>query len=189
MGIRFGYLALLLALSALVFRGVLGQVVELAWRHEQYSYILFVPLISAGLLYAGRARFFSAVEFSPRLGAALVCLSALACFALNHFAWAMGAVVLVWISGFLWFFGPQTVRAARFPLLTLALVIPLPSQAMTRAGSRGCSIRSRKSSRERPTGFSCSRGCHFCETGCNSACPGSWWKWRPNAAAFAQPPA
>lgn len=130
MNVRFGYLALLLALSALVFRGVLRQVVELAWRHEHYSYILFVPLISAGLLYAGRARFFSAVEFSPRLGAALVCMGALACFALNHFAWAMGAVVLVWISGFLWFFGPQTVRAARFPLLTLALVIPLPSQAM-----------------------------------------------------------
>ncbi len=130
MGARISYLMLLLALSALLFRDALRQLLELAWHNEHYSYILFVPFISAGLLYAGRARFFSAVEFSPWLGAPLVCLGALACFALKHLAWAMGAVVLVWISGFLWFFGPQSVRAARFPLLTLALVIPLPSQAM-----------------------------------------------------------
>jgi len=130
MGARIGYLGLLLALSALLFRSVLRQLLELAWRNENYSYILFVPLISAGLLYAGRARFFSAVEFSPRLGAPLFCLGALAFFAVNHLAWAMGAVVLVWISGFLWFFGPRSAWAARFPLLTLALVIPLPSPAM-----------------------------------------------------------
>jgi exosortase len=40
---------------------------------------------------------------------------------------AVGALVVLWVGGFLLFYGPKAFRAALFPLLFLGFMIPIPS--------------------------------------------------------------
>ena len=45
------------------------------------------------------------------------------------------AIVIVWIAGFILFYGTQAFSAARFPLLFLLILVPIPEAALERSSS------------------------------------------------------
>jgi len=97
---------------------------------------VLIPLISAWILFLERDRIFKAL--GRDVVAAFVFLAAgaalaLAAFsigsrwsALNQLSVYILALILIWVAGFAFFFGRQTLENARFPLIFLLLTIPIP---------------------------------------------------------------
>ena len=104
--------------------------------NDSFSQILVIPFVSVFFIYEGRKRIFSAVYSAWLLGTALIVPGLLLVFAAHLNVWELrpsnqGAlfvfgVVLVWLGGFAFFFGPQAFWAARFPLLFLLSSVPIP---------------------------------------------------------------
>jgi len=112
-------------------------------ENDTYSHIPLIPAISLFLLYSERQRVFSRLSSGWRSGFGLL-LAALACFALTKFVPALGsgenvlsmtmlATILAWAGAFALFFGPHALREARFPLLFLVFMIPIPPIVLERA--------------------------------------------------------
>ena len=100
------------------------------WRTHPYAgHGMFVPAISAVILWGDRDRFRAAIGAGARGGLLLVVL-ALGLLGLAH---ALGSLLLgglsvaVAVAGLvLWAFGPRALRVAAFPIAFLALMSPLP---------------------------------------------------------------
>jgi exosortase len=126
--------------SLLVFGRYLEALVSLSIRDDRYSHLLFIPVMSAFLVYLHRGRIF----FSPRRclslsvpllagGIALFFFSQSRLSALSpndRLSVTVAAILLVWIAGFILCYGKQCFQAALFPLLFLVLMIPLPSAVL-----------------------------------------------------------
>jgi exosortase len=111
-----------------------------AERSEYYSHILLIPPVSGFFLYTGRKEIFSNTKYCYNLGIPLLIVGVL----LYVLGWSKGqdlnqndysslltfSVVIFWIGAFILFFGTQASRMAIFPLLFLALMIPIPSVLM-----------------------------------------------------------
>lgn len=126
-------------ISLAAFRVPLTFLIELAWRDDQYTYILLVPLISAFLIWLKRGQISTESTCSPRrgllLGLAGILLSSVSIPwpAINldwSLAAAIFAVVLVWVAIGCTCYGVRTLRSAVFPMLFLCLMIPLPASVM-----------------------------------------------------------
>jgi exosortase len=138
--ISFG---LIVALTSAVFWDTLTALLRFAFREEQYSHIVLIPLISAWLFYLERSKIFIRVATQWPAGSALVSAGALSywlgqrysvSFSENdRFAVSAFALVLVWIAAFVLSYGLQASRAALFPLLFLFLIVPLPDIFLARA--------------------------------------------------------
>lgn len=123
-----------LAASLVLFQGPLAALVRLALDNEQYSHILFVPLLSAAFLFWLRARIWSQTARSWTHGAAWLTLS-LCLLLLSRLipagsgvslAMAIAAFLAVLAAVFVSSFGPRALRAAGFPFGLSLLLIPLP---------------------------------------------------------------
>ena len=129
---------ILLALASLaLFRVPLAALAHLALQDERYSYIAFVPFISASLLYLERNRVFHESRWSKTLGVSLAAIGvALFWILKGSLSQASGlplfafALVLVWIGGFLFCYGIPASRAVFFPLLFLFLIVPPPPDVL-----------------------------------------------------------
>lgn len=131
------------ALTLLVFWNPLRALVSLAWNDERYTYLLAVPLLSAGMIALKRGRIFAMTEWSPMTGAAAALLSVTVWLAAAIWAARMGVVeglslygaatALAWIAGFGFCFGRAAVKAAAFPLAFLLLIAPIPEFLMHKA--------------------------------------------------------
>ncbi len=131
------------ASTLLVFWNPLRALVSLAWNDERYTYLLAVPLLSAGMIALKRGRIFAMTEWSPKTGAATALLSLTVGLAAAMWAAGMGAVeglslygaaaALAWIAGFGFCFGKAAVKAAAFPLAFLPLIAPIPEFLMHKA--------------------------------------------------------
>jgi exosortase len=106
------------------------------------SHLILIPLVTAALIYQERRTIFSSVEFAPRAGLGLIAagliLSATARLlwpsgAVDSLTWAVVPLVVMWIGGFLLFFGPVASRSALFPLLFLVFMIPIPAVVLDKA--------------------------------------------------------
>lgn len=127
--------------SLLIFWRTISALIEYSLHHESCSHIILIPLISAYLLFTERKRIFFATSSTGTPGVGLVVIGAILYWLVIRgsvpeqgnvpLSSAALALVLVWIGGFLWSYGFASARAAMFPLLFLALMVPLPDPALS----------------------------------------------------------
>jgi exosortase len=119
----------------------LRTLVAFSLEHDYGSHILLIPAVSAYFLYWERREVFSKVQFSLLAGAALFVAGGVWWLAHAHppfsgenayFSLMILSVVLMWISGFIFFYGARAFSAARFPLLVLLLMVPIPGFLLER---------------------------------------------------------
>ena len=133
----------LVTFSVLIFWRTFHALVLFSLNHEASSHILLIPLVSIYLLWTERSRIFQVVRPSPVRGATLV-LAAFALYLLMARQWSVQdpeqflpgatlAIVLLWLGGFLLCYGVAAWRRARFPLLFLLLMVPLPPALLERS--------------------------------------------------------
>jgi len=125
--------------SILLFWGPLQQLVSLSLNDQRYSHIILVPAIGAGLIFMERRKVFARAAFAIAPGLFLLSGSLVLYWLTRHTAqvpetytlsMAVLAILLVWASGFALCYGVEALRAARFPLLFLLLLVPIPFEAM-----------------------------------------------------------
>lgn len=129
------YLGWILA-SCLLFLYPLKAFVSYSLSNENASHLILIPVISAWVVFLERDRIFKALgsdAFVGSLSLAAAALVALAAFSmgsrsstLNQLSVYIFALLLVWVAGFAFFFGRQSLERARFPLVFLLLTIPIP---------------------------------------------------------------
>ena len=123
-------------LSFIIFWRTFHALMLFSLDHESSSHILLIPLVSIYLLWTERLRIFQVVRTSLVSGGTLVLAAiALYLFILSHSSvqdpeqtlpGATVAIVLLWLGGFLLFYGVAAWRKASFSLLFLLLMVPLP---------------------------------------------------------------
>lgn len=128
------------AVAGVMFYGPFRELMRTALRSDYYSHIVLIPLVSAYLLFIHRRAIFSQLDYAVRPGAAVAALGALiygagwafrgglnpndfsAVIALSAVAFVCGAFLLV--------FGREAFRQARFALLFLLFMVPVPTALM-----------------------------------------------------------
>lgn len=105
-------------------------------RSDYYDHIQVIPFMSAALLFWGRNTIFADVRYLPRLGIPLaVCgvsfyvigLMGLLHLAPDiHMSWMVFSALVAFFGAFVFLFGTESFRKARFPLFFLAFMIPIP---------------------------------------------------------------
>jgi exosortase len=127
-------------LSIGTFWGPLRQILSLSLSNDRYSHLVAVPFISACLMYWKRRDIFRATEHNPWIGIPLV-LAAVGSgwwFSLRLLSapsdYGLSLVILMvivsWVAVLVLFYGARALRPARFPLLFLLLMIPIPRVLM-----------------------------------------------------------
>ena len=121
----------------LAFFGTLWDLVLTSYHSDTISYIPFIPIISAYLIYLDRqtifshARTFFAAGFIPiSIGIAILFFMRKLTASLDHndyLSLIALSLVLIWIGGFTLCYGTQLLRAAIFPLLFLFFMVPIPT--------------------------------------------------------------
>ena len=134
--------AAFVGVSLLVFWRVAGALVSYSLSRESSSHIILIPFVSLVLLYSERARIFASPRTSLGPGIVLICAGLAIYFTSLSRLYPQGgdallpvetfALILLWLGGFLLFYGIQAARAAAFPLLFLLLMIPLPEGVLAR---------------------------------------------------------
>ena len=124
------------SLSLAVFWRPLANLASLSFHDERSSHILLIPLISACLLFIDRRKILRRARRCLSLGLPLLLLAAILWFILqtplsrlasaDRLSAVASLIYLVWIAGFLLFFGLGAFQEAIFPLLFLLLMIPIP---------------------------------------------------------------
>jgi exosortase len=132
---HFGFFLFLVA-SVLVFWTPLRSLISFSLTYDYGSYILFVVPISAYLIYEKRDEIFSTAHADVLAGSVLSLTGILLWwFAERHsppslqgssFSLVVLAIVIVWISGFIFCYGTRAFARASFPLLFLLLLVPIP---------------------------------------------------------------
>ena len=130
----------LLILSFLLFRGplvILGGVL----RDDDYSHVLFVPVISACLVYFRRKVVFQQSKYC--VWGALPVLFGIAFSFIkqpllfsdrnDYLSFSVFAIVFFWVAAFILCFGLMPLRAALFPLCFLVLMVPMPTIMLDQA--------------------------------------------------------
>jgi exosortase len=112
---------------------------HLALTNNRYSYLLLIPLLSAGMIYRDRRQIFRerAADGTLLIRAGIASL-AIACWfladsgLLESFTLAVFAGVTFWVGTFRLFYGRQAWKAARFPILFLYSLVPIPGFVLER---------------------------------------------------------
>lgn len=129
---------------ALLSLDALSALLALARTDETASHLLLVPLVSAVLIYQGRRSIFASVRASRSAGLPVIIAGvALFLFALwlrppsgvqgDALTVAIAALVVLWGGGFVLIYGGEAFRHARFPLLFLMFMIPIPGTLLDAA--------------------------------------------------------
>ena len=121
--------------SLLVLWVPLRKLINFSLTHDYGSHIVLIGPASAYLIYLKRRQVFSKVQTNVFTGSSLFLAGAISWLAAHHysllhsdyFSLEVVAIIVLWISGFILCYGSQAFRAARFPLLFLLLLIPIPN--------------------------------------------------------------
>lgn len=124
-------------LSFVVFRLPLTRLLVASFQDERYSHVLFIPLITLCLVYFRRESIFLDPQYCLSWGAPLFLLElAFSWIAQrpvsfsdqnDYLSFATFSLVCVWVTAFVVSYGTKVLRAARFPLSFLLLMIPMPT--------------------------------------------------------------
>lgn len=125
----------LVTLSLLLWWHPILQLFHLAWKQEQYSYILLILPVSLYLLATEKSsRSSSTTAWLPGcfllLTAGLIALCAAFVNVNNKLSLAILSLIVFWIGSYVLCFGWRTFFAQRFPLLFLFFLVPLPAVIM-----------------------------------------------------------
>ena len=122
--------------SCLLFLRPLTAFVSYSFASENASHLILIPVISAWVVFLERDRIFKALGSDRSVGSLLLAAAAVVALAafslgarsstLNQLSVHIFALLLVWVAGFAFFFGRQSLERARFPLVFLLLTIPIP---------------------------------------------------------------
>lgn len=109
---------------------------------DYYDHILVIPFMSAMLFYWRRDSIFADARYLPRFGIPLiVCgvglyvvgFTGLLPLGLNiRISWMAFSALFAFVGAFVFLFGAGSFRKARFPLLFLAFMIPIPHVILER---------------------------------------------------------
>lgn len=124
----------------LLFYSQLKSLFSSSWQESVYSHIILIPFVSGYLLFSGRKSVFMEVEYSFRYGSPVILIGVFSyiiaktsgsSFNENDFmSLLVSSAVITWIGGFVLFYGKKAFLNARFPLLFLILMVPVPSMIM-----------------------------------------------------------
>jgi len=121
--------------SLFVFWKPLRALVDFALTHDYASHIILVIPASAYILYRKRRAVFQDMQVNMGVGLALVLVVGgllwiyrypAKFFPAGQLSIVILACVVFWISGFVLVYGARASAKARFPLLFLLLMVPLP---------------------------------------------------------------
>lgn len=122
--------------SLILFHQSLKTLFIRSFHDEIYDYITVIPLVSIYFFYLKRREIFSRREYSLKAGVSIIVLGVFGYFIgrnrestlnQNDFLSIVSfSIVVVWIGGFLLFYGLQALKKALFPLLFLFFIVPFP---------------------------------------------------------------
>jgi len=134
---RFFFYGLWLVLSIACFWKPCVALVRFSLVNDNASHVVLIPFLSTWLIYLEQKQVFRRVSFDYSLAGAFFPISAVTYIwkLRSHASWTQAdtlagyalALVLLWISGFVLFFGRGALKNARFPLVFLFLTIPFPN--------------------------------------------------------------
>ena len=111
-------------------------------ENKHASQIVLIPFITAALLFMNRKNIFKSVRYVPLPGVATIMLGIAIFVAGNmrsanfiegdYLALMTLSLLVMWLGGFLLFYGSVAFRTALFPLLFLAFCIPIPNAILER---------------------------------------------------------
>jgi exosortase len=122
---------------------VLGAMIDFSRRNETASHLVLIPFVTLALIVKSRDSIFSSVRWAVPAGAVVVVVG-LALSLLGRLyvtadggndalSLMVGTFVVCWLGGFLLFYGRDAFRAALFPLLFLAFMVPMPTALLDAA--------------------------------------------------------
>lgn len=126
--------------SVAAFWKPLSSVVNFSFHQDYASHIVLVIPISAYFIYRKHTEIFSTVQTAPLPGI-LLFLTGIICLFLastlraspfhnNELSLVTLAIVVIWVSAFIFFYGARAFYRALFPLLFLLLLVPIPEIAV-----------------------------------------------------------
>lgn len=117
--------------------GVLRALVNLARQDPTASHIMLIPFVTLVLICQRRDSIFSSLRSAALAGIGVILVGLGILLAGrpsgesgshgSSLSIMVGGLVVLWIGGFLLFYGRNAFRAALFPLLFLGFMVPMPS--------------------------------------------------------------
>jgi len=132
------YFCLLAAISCLVFWVPIRNLIAFSLTHDYGSHILLIAPLSIFFVYLKRREIFSNVHFHLHrktiiagsslflLGLSFVLVSKYQPLSAEKLSFEILSLVVFWISAFVLCYGRESFIKARFPLLFLFLLTPIP---------------------------------------------------------------
>jgi exosortase len=137
------YFYLFVAVSSLAFWVPISQLVTFSLSHDYGSHILLIVPLSIFLIYLRRHEIWSDVQAAPKRKEIIIAGSGLFLLALiflliskyqplstEKLSLEILSLVMFWLSIFVFCYGTESFIKARFPLLFLLLLVPLPEFAI-----------------------------------------------------------
>ena len=121
--------------SALVFWMPLRRLISFSLTYDYGSHIIFIVPVSAYLIYVKRHEIFSKVHSDFLAGSVLFLAGAILWWLAERYSlflqgsslsFAVLALVIIWMSGFIFCYGTSAFAIGSFPLLFLLLLVPIP---------------------------------------------------------------
>ncbi len=122
--------------AALVVYGPVREYLLWTYNSSYYTHVVLIPLVSAYLIFTRRREIFGDVGYAFVPGGVIIGLGLLLLAAASmtngwgrndQYALVACSTVLVVIGAFIALFGLRAFQAARFPMLFLAFMVPLPT--------------------------------------------------------------
>jgi exosortase len=129
-------------LPVLAASNLMRALFSLCFKNDTYTHIPLIPLVSAFLIYTNRNAIFTQRSTEWRPGAALILFGAFLILAdrfdalqlrsENQISLVVLGLVVFWIGAFGVFFGFRALWAARFPLLFMLFMVPIPEPVLSK---------------------------------------------------------
>ena len=130
--------AIFLVASSAVFWKPLANLIAFSLSHDYASHIILIVPVSAVLVYLKRDQIFSTVRADPIAGSGLFLAGMIVWWLAerrvdasvqgNELTLVSLAIVVVWFSGFVFWYGLRAFARAAFPLFFLLLLVPIPER-------------------------------------------------------------
>lgn len=126
----------LVCVVALVVYGPVREYLLWTYKSAYYTHVVLIPLVSAYLIFTRRKEIFGEIGYAFVPGGVVIGLGLLLLAAASmtagwgrndQYALVACSTVLVVIGAFVALFGLRAFKAARFPMLFLAFMVPLPT--------------------------------------------------------------
>jgi exosortase len=127
----------LVCVAAVMLYGPVREYLYWTYKSQYYTHIVLIPLVSAYLVFTRRREIFAEIGFAFVPGGAVAGLGLLLLVVAailgsgwgknDYYALVACSTVLIVIGAFIGLFGLRAFGAARFPLLFLAFMVPLPT--------------------------------------------------------------